>query len=520
MDDEQESASTKDVGGFLGRQHYRLHFNELSETFFARMIVEKCPELDSTAITNISFSLLDLFRRYQPQEIEAKLTGIRFTSANKHTELFADFISAISGIDLEANYETHPALDYYNDHIESRIRWLSSGDERNGVLPCIEGFTKRMEGPLASFDIAVRPAVLVERLARYIENDFELNAKLLHDLMKSQQAPAYPGMRIDYRKQVELLTDYIETRQKTTAEIEFTLLSTEIPFRWALQVLEMGPGLAAPAVATTTTIDKILLPLFLELNGLLDILAMDIESEPTERQHVVVRYFVRRPARRNIFNATSEGLDAAARRVLNETELSVYMRLHKQLRENLAFGGRPKLETSFGTCCSWAIRRAAYCLEEPSFLAIPANEWLIQHSGDKRIQMEDQFFLPHIYERLRNEFGSRVVKKPERFAGEIDILFDDVIPIELKVRRGSKEPLDLSKIDDSFRPGSQAAAYASISRVGIVLILDLSDLGDSILNLESCATVIEKRFPEDSAYPTSIVIVTFRCQHPKPSAIR
>jgi len=32
--------------------------------------------------------------------------------------------------------------------------------------------------------------------------------------------------------------------------------------------------------------------------------------------------------------------------------------------------------------------------------------------------MEDQFFLPALYERLRNEFGSRVVKKPERFGGD------------------------------------------------------------------------------------------------------
>jgi len=110
------------------------------------------------------------------------------------------------------------------------------------------------------------------------------------------------------------------------------------------------------------------------------------------------------------------------------------------------------------------------------------------------------------------------VKKPERFGGEIDILFDDTIPIELKIRRGRKGPLNLAEIDDAFPPAGQAAAYASVSRVGIVAILDLPDTDAPLGNLESCATVVERRFPEDSPYPTCIVIISFRCHHPKPSA--
>ena len=134
--------------------------------------------------------------------------------------------------------------------------------------------------------------------------------------------------------------------------------------------------------------------------------------------------------------------------------------------------------------------------------------------------MEDEFFLPRIYERLRQDFGSRVVKKPERFGGEIDILFDDKIPIELKVRRGRRHALDLSEVDDAFRPSGQAAAYASISRLGLVAILDLPDADASVINLDSCVTVVDKRFPEDNPYPTSIVILTFRCQHSIPSNAR
>jgi hypothetical protein len=528
MDDEASNPSLSDVGGFLGRQHDRLYFDELFEPFFARAIALKCPNLDSREPIVVPFSLRDLFRRYTPKEIEDKLVGLSFTSASKETEIFADLTKAKCGIDLEANYEEGPAFDYYHNHIESRLRWLSPGNEIGEklrdvvgeILPCIEGFIKRTEGPFTVFDVTVRPAVLLERLARSIESYVELKAKLFRTIMMSQSLPGYPGLRIDFRKQVELLTEYLERRQRETSEIEFTILSSQIPFRWALQVLALGPALTAPAIGTTTADDKVLLLLFLELNGLIDILAMDIDSDPSERHNIVVRFFVRRPARDNIFNATAEGLDADARRVLKETELSIYARLHSRLRDNLTFGGRPNLERSFGTCCSWFLRKIAYCLEEPSFIATPAIAWLAQHSSDPRIQMEDEFFLPSIYERLRSDFGSRVVKKPERFGGEIDILFDDNIPIELKVRRGRKQPLDLSEVDDTFRPSGQAAAYASISRLGFVAILDIPDADVSGVNLESCVSVVDRRIPEDNPYPTSIVVVTFRCQHSVPSGVR
>jgi hypothetical protein len=517
MDYEGSSPSLNDVGGFFGRRHDRLYFDELVEPFFARVIASKCPNLKSREPIVVPFSLRDLFRRYNAKEIEDKLVGLSFTSASKETELFADFIKATCGADLEANYETTPALDYYHSRIESRLRWLYSGDEFGKIPPCIDGFTKRTDGQLIVFDITVRPAILVEVLAKSIESYLEMKAKIVRTIMTTQN-PVYPGLRIDFRKQVELMTEYLEKRQKETSEVEFTILSSQIPFRWALQVSALGPALTAPTIGTTTPEDRVLLPLFLELNGLLDILAMDIESDPSERHDVVVRYFLHRPSSENIFNATAQGLSSEVRSKLDETMLSLYTRVHSRLRDNLTFGGRPNLELSFGTCCSWFIRKVAYCLEEPSFLATSATEWLAQHRSDKKIQMEDDFFLPKIYERLRNDFQSRVVKKPERFGGEIDILFDDLIPIELKVRRGRMGPLDLTVVDDAFRPSGQAAAYAAISRVGLVAILDLPNADFPTVNLESCVTVVERRFPEDTAYPTSIVIVDFRCNMSVPSA--
>lgn len=158
-------------------------------------------------------------------------------------------------------------------------------------------------------------------------------------------------------------------------------------------------------------------------------------------------------------------------------------------------------------------------LQSGEFQRVP-REWLKQHENDRRVQMEDQFFLPAVYERLRAEFGSRVIKKPERFGGEIDIMFDDTIPIELKVRRGQREPLDTAEVDAAFPATGQAAAYAAISRLGFVIVLDLPDGGAPIANLEACAKVVERRFPKDSAYPTSIVLIVFRGHQGKPSEAR
>jgi hypothetical protein len=455
----------------------------------------------------------------KPTELVKVLENETFAVASsKIAEITADMMSVLSGGAMKAKTSQIPALDHYQRHIESRLKWLKSGDPIDKCLPCIEDFTMRADGKLTTFDIVVRPALLRDRLAEYIAAEPGLTSALLERAYQGETRPPDTGPRIDYEKQVDLLTKYLEDRHATTGETSFSILSNQMPFRWAVE--EFVGGVTMPAIGTPTVQDKILLPLFLEVNGLLDILDLDLESDPLKPNDVVVRYSIRRPAARNIFGATNQGLDPGTRASLNETQLALYNRLHTNVREGLVFGGRPKLEMSFGAVCSWLIRKASYCLEEPTFLGIPARNWLKQHASDRMLQMEDQFFLPEIYQRMRETFDSRVVKKPEMFGGEIDILFDDVIPIELKVRRKKKEPLDVADVDETFRPGGQAAAYAAVSRLGIVAVLDLPDEKAPVVNLEGCATVIERRFPESAEYPTCIVVIVFRCYQPTPSSSR
>jgi hypothetical protein len=242
MSDEAKAASTSGGGGFLARQHNKLRFNELPEAFFARVILAKCSDPTSKEITHVQLSLSDLFRTCKPGELESKLAGVTFTTSHKITELTADFINAMLGSDLGAHSTTSAAADYYHNYIASRLKWLKSGDEKDSKRPCIEDFEKRVSGQSIVFDITVRPALLVERVAQHIVVDLELSAKLLRVFLEAEHRPADPGPRIDYRKQVELLTDYLEKRQKLTSETEFTILSDHMPFRWAIQHWPMGTG--------------------------------------------------------------------------------------------------------------------------------------------------------------------------------------------------------------------------------------------------------------------------------------
>lgn len=503
----------KSGGGFLARGHHRLRFTELGEAFFGRVILAKCPDPNSPTAITVPLTLCDLFRRLTAEELVAALENETISEAPKISEIIGDFFN------LQARGTTKPALDYYHDHMRTRLGWLKSGEPMDNLLPCIDDVTTQVNGKLTTFNITVRPAVLRERLGEQIPVRLDLAAKLIQQLNAAQRRPADPGPRIDYRKQVAMLIDHLAERQTTTGETVFSILSSQIPFRWALQHVT-GTSLTMLGIGTSDVEDKILLPLFLEVNGFIDVIDIDLESDPRASHDVVVRYAVRKPATRNIFGASNAGLAAATRAQLNETELTLYHRLHEKVREGLVFGGKPQLESSFGMLGAWLIRKATYCLEEPSFLGEPARHWLKQHETDNTLQMEDQFFLPALYERLRNDFGSRVVKKPERFGGEIDILFDDTIPIELKVRRGRQKPFDVADVDEKFRPGGQAAVYAAISRLGFVVVLDLPNADTQMVNLENCATVIERRFPEEAAYPTCIVVVVLRCYERTPSSSR
>jgi hypothetical protein len=127
MSGEARAAATSGKGGFLARQLNKLRFNELSEAFFARVILAKCSDPTSKEIIHVQLSLSDLFRTCKPGELEIKLAGVTFTTSDKITELTADFINAMLGSDLGAHSTTSAAAEYYHNHIASRLKWLKAG---------------------------------------------------------------------------------------------------------------------------------------------------------------------------------------------------------------------------------------------------------------------------------------------------------------------------------------------------------------------------------------------------------
>lgn len=253
-----ENDSTDSIG-FLGRQHNRLRFTELTETFFGRVLLSKCPDPRSRDVTQVQVGLADLYRQASSQELENCLKDVTFEISNKATELMADCLNTICGTSLAPHTDSQPAVEYFTRYMESRLRWLQTGDKSHGKLPCIENCTLSKTGQLPIFNILVRPAVLAENLARDVQSDLELGTALLRDLLLDGKVSGDPTPRIDYRKQVDNLIKSLDDRQRITGEREFVIHSDQIPFRWALSYT--ASGLTMPSLGTTTAQDKVMLPL-------------------------------------------------------------------------------------------------------------------------------------------------------------------------------------------------------------------------------------------------------------------
>jgi hypothetical protein len=454
---------------------------------------------------------VDLFPAFSTiQALVSYLDGVAFQVSPKITEDVVDFLSEVTRTSVSAATEHIFAIDYYVGHMESRLRILRDGDSED-FAPGIDAF-QQSEGQLGEFVVTFTPRKLVQTLAQNVRTFLDLKGALLK---KVQHLVPSSQPVITYRKQLELLGHFLDTRQAITGEREFSLDSKDILLRYAFWFLD-DPTVVHRVAGTSGPEDKPLLILFLEGNGLLDIDRMFISSDPAVPDNVVIRYSVARPARRNVFEASAHGLTAPLRAQLSEIQLGVYDRLYKALNRGYIFGGKPQLEHSYAELAQWLIRKISFCLEEPSFVKEKAMTWLAANSVKERRAVEDGFFLPFLHERLVDAFGDRIVKKPKKFGGEIDILFDGIIPLELKVRRGAKKPLGAQDLDGSYRPGGQAAAYAALSRLAFVVVLDLPEGDEQLTNLDNCASVIEREF-EEGEFNTCIAVFVFHCHHPRPS---
>jgi len=74
-----------------------------------------------------------------PAELEKALENETFdVVSSKMAEIGADMMSALTGSQIKAKSIQTPALDYYEQHVESRLKWLKTGDPFDNRLPCID----------------------------------------------------------------------------------------------------------------------------------------------------------------------------------------------------------------------------------------------------------------------------------------------------------------------------------------------------------------------------------------------
>lgn len=323
-----------------------------------------------------------------------------------------------------------------------------------------------------------------------------------------------PAVTLD--KQLGFLNDYLDRRSNATGETAFSFLLKDVNFRRVIQTFQGagGEGIMPTPLSRDAGV-KAVLPFVLAMKGELDIDQVKITSPVQEIDAIDIQFSIRRPAVRNVLGATHCALPPEKRQQMSESEIKIYEDIMRQLQANLCFACKPELEKEFALLASWIVRKIAYCLEEPSFLRKPALDWLKSQEDVGYKRMEDDFFLPFLYERLRTEFGPIVSKKPDRFGGNVDILFGSV-PVELKIRKDQKKALVDTVIDEKYRPTSQAAAYAAVTGLGSVLVLDVPTKSPSVTNLTACIKVVTRHFPE-TQQPTSIVVFIFQCDTPRPS---
>jgi hypothetical protein len=484
----------------------KLRFGDLDELFFARILLRSAENPLEEKLLTVRLDLATLFRLQSLEDIIASTRTLTFAHTDRITETVVEFFNAFGSHEVAQTKET-PVLDHYTEQIKTRLTYLKDGDAV-GLQPMIESFSQVDQG---RFEVTFNTKRLVTVLGDAIGKRLELVGQLT-----TKAAPFLPqvGERITYKKELDLLIEFLRARQQTTGEEQFSFTTREMPFRHAISV---HGEFAMPSPGTCGPAEKVLLPLFLEANGTLDIDYLGLISAPTEPSDLVVKFAIRMPASLSVFGAASHGLRAEERRRLGEIELSIYSRLYEEVKKHYVFLGRPQLEQSFGDLNSWSIRKAAYCLEDPNFLGTRAKEWLRRHADAKNVRIEDNFFLPFVHERLQDSFGDRVIKKSEVYGGEPDLFFDN-IPIELKVRIGNSQPLT-ELIKDTFKPTSQAAAYATKVRIGFVFVLDLPEGQGKTTNLDSCFRVIE-RVIDGETFRTCLVVVIFHCHHPTPSRIK
>jgi hypothetical protein len=497
----------------------RFQIFDIDPIILVRKLVVKSDQNNMGKEQSVQLSMIDFYQAYMNINIlETQLIDTEFEVFDSLTEQASSLYSASSGREISPKTSTVSATQYYNNFLERKLNFLKKGMHYLSVGskdigdPIIIDYQETKQTGLKTFNVSFKLNELICGLKKFIKDYNYLHNKMrrLWESGIDSNAPSINKQGQLFINKVKIVQEHLGVNKVNMGMKDWGMRMTKFTSDnedLCLHPLNMDYG------------GKAILPLYLEANGIIDIHDISLVNPLLDHSNANLQYTVNRPCVINIFESENTPIPMVERKNITETQIVIIEKIYEDLNEALIFAGKPELKKYFGDIIIWFIKKLAYCLEEESFLRDSAVKYLMENKGNKYVKMEDDFFLPFILEKMSDTFGSqRVIKKPKKFKGEIDILFDNSIPIELKVWKKEHQCFE-STVDEKFPHIGQAATYASNTRVGFLIILDISSPMTGIKNIENCWRILTKEFDINKQLSTKIITLFFNCNHIAPSKL-
>lgn len=504
----------------MGIKYDRFQVLDIDPIILGRKLIVKADQNNMDQEQSVQLCMIDFYQALiDIKLLEEQLIDVEFEVFDTLTEQVSVVASALSKTEISPKTDIVPATQYYNDVLNKKLNflkkgmgYLSLGSDDTGD-PIITDYKAIKKTGLKVFDVTFELSKLIAGLKKFIKD-----YKYLHDKMHRLWEGSINQTAPSIDKQGQLFIDQVRLAQEHLSINKVNIGMRDWGMRMVAFVSDDGDLCLHPFNMDYR--GKAILPLYLEAHGVIDIHDISLVNNLLDHSNADLQYTVSRPCVINIFDSDNTPISLDQRKSLSETQIVIIEKVFEELNEALIFAGKPNLKRSFCDLIIWYIKKLTYCLEEESFLRDKTVGYLARNNEKGYVTIEDDFFLPFLLEKLSSTFNSkRIIKKPERFKGEIDLLFDNCIPIELKVWRDKYKDLEHT-VDEKYPHIGQVSTYASIDRVGFLVILDISFPEKGIRNIENCWRVLTREFDINKLHSTKIISLIFDCNHTQPSKLK
>lgn len=497
----------------------RFQVTDINPIILVRKLIAKAYQNNMDKEQSVELSLVDFYQVYMDIKLlEKELIDVEFDVFDTLNEELSSVMSALSKTEICPKTSIVSATQYYNNFLEKKLEFLKKGKgylpigKKDIGVPIINDYKAKKGNGLKIYNVTFKLEKLIDAVKKFIK-DYKYLRDKMHQLWEAAVDHNAPSIE----KQGQLFIEQVKIAQGYLGINKVNIGLKDWGMRMTVSISDDGSLFQHPFNMDYR--GKAILPLYLEAHGIIDINDLSLTNKPLDYADANLQYNVSHPCVKNIFDSDNTAIPLNQRKSLTETQIVIIEKIFEELNDALIFAGKPNVKNSFSDLVIWFIKKLTFCLEEESFLRNSAVEYLEKNKDKQYVKMEDGFFLPFVYEKIANYFcGNRVLKKPEKFKGEIDLFFDNCLPIELKVWKGKRTDLE-SIVDEKFPNLGQAASYASIDRIGFLVILDVSSLEKGIRNIENCWRILTKEFDINKQLPTKIITLIFDCNHSQPSTL-